>query len=132
MLSILSLVLILVENTLPLDGVLLLTALPFLSYTIKRKGSVFFLLFTYILIAVQTDNYFYIFLVILIYTILNKIVLSVMDYNKKTIIYILILQIIFYSLLTFKIFKLEYLVFNILGFIFWNYIYTKYIELKGK
>lgn len=132
MLSILSLVLILVENSLPLDGVLLLTALPFLSYTIKRKGSVFFLLFTYILIAVQTDNYFYIFLVILIYTILNKIVLSVMDYNKKTIIYILILQIIFYSLLTFKIFKLEYLVFNILGFIFWNYIYTKYIELKGK
>lgn len=132
MLSILSLTLILIENSLPLNGVLLFTTLPFISYTIKRKGSVFFLLLTYILIAAQTDNYFYIFLIILIYIILNKIVLSVMDYNKKTVIYILILQIIFYNLLTFKIFKLEYLIFNIVGFIFWNYVYTKYIEIKGK
>lgn len=132
MLSILSLTLILIENSLPLNGVLLFTALPFISYTIKRKGSVFFLLLTYILIAVQTDNYFYILLVILAYIILNKIVLSIMDYNKKTVVYILILQIIFYYLLAFKIFKLEYFIFNIIGFIFWNYIYTKYIELKGK
>lgn len=132
MLSILSLILILIENSLPLNGVLLFTALPFISYTIKRKGSVFFLLLTYILMAAQTDNYFYILLVISAYIILNRIVLSVMDYNKKTVIYILILQIIFYNLLTFKTFKIGYLVFNIIGFIFWNYIYTRYIEIKGK
>lgn len=131
MLSVLSLVLILVENSLPLDGMILFTSLPFISYTVKRKGSIFFLLLTYILITTQTDRYFYIFLVILFYIILNGIVLSFMDYNKRTAVYILLLQIAFYGLLSFNVFSIKCFIINICGFIFWNYIYTKYIEIKG-
>ncbi|MDO4691054.1 MAG: hypothetical protein Q4A58_07155 [Fusobacterium sp.] len=131
MLSVLSLVLILIENSLPLDGMILFTSLPFISYTVKRKGSIFFLLLTYILITTQTDRYFYIFLVILFYIILNGIVLSFMDYNKRTAVYILLLQIAFYGLLSFNVFSIKCFIINICGFIFWNYIYTKYIEIKG-
>lgn len=132
MLSILSLVLILIENSLPLSGVILLTTLPFISYTVRRKGSMFYLLVTYILMSAQTDRYLYIFLIVLVYIIVNQILFSYIEYNKKTLIYILFLQIVFYGLFTFKAFDVKYLLLNICGFIFWNYIYTKYIEIKGK
>ena len=39
MLTILSLVLILIENSLPLNGIIMFTSLPFISYIIKKRGN---------------------------------------------------------------------------------------------
>lgn len=132
MLLTISLILILVENSISSNGVMLMITLPFISYIIRKGGNLFFLLLTYVLTALQTDNYFYIFWVILCYVILNEFLLSYIEYNKKTIFYILVLQIIFYSILSYKYFSLNYFILNICGFIFWNYIYAKNIEIKGK
>lgn len=132
MLLIVSLMLILVENSISSNGVILLVTLPFITYIIRKGGNIFFLVVTYILTALQTDNYIYIFFVILTYVLLNEILLSYIEYNKKTIFYILILQIVFYVILSYKYFNMSYFILNICGFIFWNYIYTKNIEIKGK
>ncbi|MCI7224009.1 MAG: hypothetical protein SOY60_09900 [Fusobacterium gastrosuis] len=132
MLSILSLILILIENSVSSNGVILLTTLPFISYVVRKGGNIFYLILTYILMSLQTDSYLYIFLVILVYILLNEVLLSYIEYNKKTVFYILGVQIIFYNILSYKYFDVSYLILNICGFIFWNYIYTKNVEIKGK
>lgn len=131
MLSILSLIIVFIENNLAVNGVILFISLPFITYNTRKEGSFICLFLTYIFISLQTDRYFYIFLILLIYIIISTIFLSHIEYNKKTIFYMLVLQILCYLVMTYKMFSVKYLVLNICGFIFWNYVYTKNIELKG-
>lgn len=132
MLSILSLVLIFIENSLPVNGIILITSLPFISYNARKEGSIFYFFVAYLLMSLQTDRYFYNFIVILIYSILNMLLLSYIEYNKKTIFYMLLIQISFYFLMSYRFISIKYIFINICGFIIWNYIYTKNIENKGK
>ena len=133
MLSILALFFVLIENSIPTSSMILSVSLPFISYSIKKGNWNFlYIVFVYIFVSVQTDRYFYIFLVILIYVLISILLLSYIEYNRKTMFYILIVQIIFYCLLTLKSLNIGYLIFNICGFIVFNYIFTKNIEIKGK
>lgn len=130
--TILSLILIFIENTVFLKGVVLITTLPFVSYVVAKKRNPIYLVLTYIFISLQTDRYLYNLLFIILYILFNKILLINIEYTQKTLIYLLLLQSFFYVIFNFKLFELKYFILNILGFIVCNYIYTRFFQIKDE
>ena len=54
---IISLILIFIGNSLPLDGVLMGVILPFITFIIGKRRSLFFVFLAWILFSLQTDKY---------------------------------------------------------------------------
>ena len=125
---IVSLILIFIGNSLPLGGVLMGVTLPFITFIIGKRRSLFFIFLAWILFSLQTDKYSFNFLVMSLFGFLNFLLFCYIEYDRKSIFYLIPLDICFYLLIVYKSFyigiDIEYLVVNIVSFFIFNYFYT--------
>ena len=123
-----SLILIFIGNSLPLGGVLMGVTLPFITFIIGKRRSLFFIFLAWILFSLQTDKYSFNFLVMSLFGFLNFLLFCYIEYDRKSIFYLIPLDICFYLLIVYKSFytgiDIEYLVVNIVSFFIFNYCYT--------
>ena len=126
---VISLILIFIGNSLPLNGILMGVVLPFISFIIGKRISPFFIFLAWILYSLQTDKYSYNFLILVLFRIVNFFLFHYVEYNKKSILYLLPLDVAFYRLVVFKSvinneIDIVYLVVNIVSFFILNYFYS--------
>ena len=125
---IVSLILIFIGNSLPLGGVLMGVTLPFITFIIGKRRSLFFIFLAWILFSLQTDKYSFNLLVMSLFEFLNFLLFCYIEYDRKSIFYLIPLDICFYLLIVYKSFytgiDIEYLVVNIVSFFIFNYFYT--------
>ena len=125
---IVSLILIFIGNSLPLNGVLVGITLPFITFIIGKRRSLFFIFLAWILFSLQTDKYSFNLLVMSLFGFLNFLLFCYIEYDRKSIFYLIPLDICFYLLIVYKSFytgiDIEYLVVNIVSFFIFNYFYT--------
>ena len=69
---IISLILIFIGNSLPLDGVLMGIILPFITFIIGKRRSLFFVFLAWILFSLQTDKYSFNLLVMSLFAFLSR------------------------------------------------------------
>ena len=99
---VISLILIFIGNSLPLNGILMGVVLPFISFIIGKRRSPFFIFLAWILYSLQTDKYSYNFLILILFSIVNFFLFHYVEYNKKSILYLVPLDVAFYMLVVFK------------------------------
>ena len=125
---IVSLILIFIGNSLPLDGVLVGITLPFITFIIGKRRSLFFIFLAWLLFSLQTDKYSFNLLVISLFGFLNFLLFCYVEYDRRSIFYLIPLDIIFYLLIVYKnLFNgidIKYLIINIISFFILNYFYT--------
>ena len=125
---IVSLILIFIGNSLPLNGVLVGITLPFITFIIGKRRSSFFIFLAWLLFSLQTDKYSFNLLVMSLFGFLNFLLFCYVEYDRKSIFYLIPLDIVFYLLIVYKSFytgiDIEYLVVNIVSFFIFNYFYT--------
>ena len=125
---IISLILIFIGNSLPLDGVLMGITLPFITFIIGKRRSLFFVFLAWILFSLQTDKYSFNLLVISLFTFLNFLLFCYVEYDRKSIFYLVPMDIGFYLLVVYKSLytgiDIKYLIINIIGFFILNYFYA--------
>ena len=125
---IISLILIFIGNSLPLDGVLMGIILPFITFIIGKRRSLFFVFLAWILFSLQTDKYSFNLLVMSLFAFLNFLLFCYVEYDRKSIFYLIPLDIVFYLLIVYKnLFNgidIKYLIINIISFFILNYFYT--------
>ena len=125
---IISLILIFIGNSLPLDGVLIGITLPFITFIIGKRRSLFFVFLAWILFSLQTDKYSFNLLVMSLFAFLNFLLFCYVEYDRKSIFYLIPLDIVFYLLIVYKnLFNgidIKYLIINIISFFILNYFYT--------
>ena len=125
---IVSLILIFIGNSLPLDGVLVGITLPFITFIIGKRRSLFFIFLAWLLFSLQTDKYSFNLLVISLFGFLNFLLFCYVEYDRKSIFYLIPLDIVFYLLIVYKnLFNgidIKYLIINIISFFILNYFYT--------
>ena len=125
---IVSLILIFIGNSLPLNGVLVGITLPFITFIIGKRRSLFFIFLAWLLFSLQTDKYSFNLLVISLFGFLNFLLFCYVEYDRKSIFYLIPLDIVFYLLLVYmNIFNgidIKYLIINIISFFILNYFYT--------
>ena len=125
---IISLILIFIGNSLPLDGVLMGIILPFITFIIGKRRSLFFVFLAWILFSLQTDKYSFNLLVMSLFGFLNFLLFCYVEYDRKSIFYLIPLDIVFYLLIVYKnLFNgidIKYLIINIISFFILNYFYT--------
>ena len=125
---IVSLILIFIGNSLPLERVLMGVTLPFITFIIGKRRSLFFIFLVWILFSLQTDKYSFNLLVMSLFGFLNFLLFCYIEYDRKSIFYLVPLDICFYLLTIYKSFyigiNIEYLVVNIVSFFIFNYFYT--------
>ena len=125
---IVSLILIFIGNSLPLGGVLMGVTLPFITFIIGKRRNLFFIFLVWILFSLQTDKYSFNLLVMSLFGFLNFLLFCYIEYDRKSIFYLIPLDICFYLLIVYKSFyigiDIEYLVVNIVSFFIFNYFYT--------
>ena len=123
-----SLILIFIGNSLPLNGVLVGITLPFITFIIGKRRSLFFIFLAWLLFSLQTDKYSFNLLVISLFGFLNFLLFCYVEYDRKSIFYLIPLDIIFYLLIVYKnLFNgidIKYLIINIISFFILNYFYT--------
>ena len=129
MVIVISLILIFIVNSLPLNGFLMGVILPFLSFVVGKRRSAFFIFLAWILYSLQTDKYSYNFLILVLFSIVNFFLFHYVEYNKKSILYLVPLDVGFYMLVVFKSvinneIDIVYLVVNIVSFFILNYFYS--------
>ena len=129
MVIVISLILIFVVNSLPLNGILMGVILPFVSFVVGKRRSAFFIFLAWILYSLQTDKYSYNFLILVLFSIVNFFLFHYVEYNKKSILYLVPLDVGFYMLVVLKSIvsnelDIVYLVINIISFFIFNYIYS--------
>ena len=129
MVIVISLILIFVVNSLPLNGFLMGVILPFVSFVVGKRRSAFFIFLAWILFSLQTDKYSYNFLILVLFSIVNFFLFHYVEYNKKSILYLVPLDVGFYMLVVLKSIvsnelDIVYLVINIISFFIFNYIYS--------
>ena len=129
MVRVISLILIFVVNSLPLNGFLMGVILPFVSFVVGKRRSAFFIFLAWILYSLQTDKYSYNFLILVLFSIVNFFLFHYVEYNKKSILYLVPLDVGFYMLVVLKSIvsnelDIVYLVINIISFFIFNYIYS--------
>ena len=129
MVIVISLILIFVVNSLPLNGFLMGVVLPFVSYIIGKRRSAFFIFLAWILYSLQTDKYSYNFLILVLFSVVNFFLFHYVEYNKKSILYLIPLDVGFYMLVVLKSIvsnelDIVYLVINIISFFIFNYFYS--------
>ena len=132
---IVSLILIFIGNSLPLNGVLVGITLPFITFIIGKRRSLFFIFLAWLLFSLQTDKYSFNLLVISLFGFLNFLLFCYVEYDRKSIFYLIPLDIVFYLLIVYKnLFNgidIKYLIINIISFFILNYFYTSR-KNKGK
>ena len=125
---IISLILIFIGNSLPLDGVLVGITLPFITFIIGKRRSLFFVFLAWVLFSLQTDKYSFNLLVMSLFGFLNFLLFCYVEYDRRSIFYLIPLDIIFYLLIVYKnLFNgidIKYLIINIISFFILNYFYT--------
>ena len=125
---IISLILIFIGNSLPLNGVLVGITLPFITFIIGKRRSLFFIFLAWLLFSLQTDKYSFNLLVISLFGFLNFLLFCYVEYDRKSIFYLIPLDIVFYLLIVYKnLFNgidIKYLIINIISFFSLNYFYT--------
>ena len=125
---IISLILIFIGNSLPLNGVLVGITLPFITFIIGKRRSLFFIFLAWLLFSLQTDKYSFNLLVISLFGFLNFLLFCYVEYDRRSIFYLIPLDIIFYLLIVYKnLFNgidIKYLIINIISFFILNYFYT--------
>ena len=125
---IISLILIFIGNSLPLDGVLVGITLPFITFIIGKRRSSFFIFLAWLLFSLQTDKYSFNLLVMALFGFLNFLLFCYVEYDRRSIFYLIPLDIIFYLLIVYKSFysgiDIKYLIINIISFFILNYFYT--------
>ncbi|MDC7954428.1 hypothetical protein PKF05_01085 [Fusobacterium simiae] len=125
---IISLILIFIGNSLPLNGILMGVILPFITFIIGKRRSLFFIFLAWILFSLQTDKYSFNLLVIALFGFLNFLLFCYVEYDRKSIFYLVPLDIGFYLLIVYKSFyigiNIKYLIINIISFFILNYFYT--------
>ncbi|EFE85519.1 hypothetical protein [Fusobacterium periodonticum] len=125
---VISLILIFIGNSLPLNGILMGVTLPFVSFIIGKRRSLFFIFLAWLLFSLQTDKYSYNFLILVLFSAVNFFLFHYVEYNRKSILYLVPLDIAFYMLVVFdSIFNgidIVYLVVNIVSFFIFNYFYS--------
>ena len=125
---IISLILIFIGNSLPLDGVLMGIILPFITFIIGKRRSLFFVFLAWILFSLQTDKYSFNLLVMALFGFLNFLLFCYIEYDKKSIFYLVPMDIGFYLLVVYKSLytgiDIKYLIINIIGFFILNYFYA--------
>ena len=125
---IISLILIFMGNSMPLDGVFMGIVLPFITFIIGKRRSSFFIFLAWLLFSLQTDKYSYNFLILVLFSAVNFFLFHYVEYNRKSILYLVPLDIAFYMLVVFdSIFNeidIVYLVVNIVSFFIFNYFYS--------
>ena len=132
---IVSLILIFIGNSLPLNGVLVGITLPFITFIIGKRRSLFFIFLAWLLFSLQTDKYSFNLLVMSLFGFLNFLLFCYVEYDRKSIFYLIPLDIVFYLLIVYKsLFNgidIKYLIINIISFFILNYFYTSR-KNKGK
>ena len=125
---IVSLILIFIGNSLPLNGVLVGITLPFITFIIGKRRSLFFIFLAWLLFSLQTDKYSFNLLVMSLFAFLNFLLFCYVEYDRKSIFYLIPLDIVFYLLIVYKnLFNgidIKYLIINIISFFILNYFYT--------
>ena len=125
---IVSLILIFIGNSLPLNGVLVGITLPFITFIIGKRRSLFFIFLAWLLFSLQTDKYSFNLLVMSLFGFLNFLLFCYVEYDRKSIFYLIPMDIGFYSLIVYKnLFNgidIKYLIINIISFFILNYFYT--------
>ena len=125
---IISLILIFIGNSLPLDGVLIGITLPFITFIIGKRRSSFFIFLAWLLFSLQTDKYSFNLLVMALFGFLNFLLFCYVEYDKKSIFYLVPMDIGFYLLVVYKSLytgiDIKYLIINIIGFFILNYFYA--------
>jgi len=123
-----SLILIFIGNSLPLDGVLVGITLPFITFIIGKRRSLFFIFLAWLLFSLQTDKYSFNLLVMSLFGFLNFLLFCYVEYDRRSIFYLIPLDVIFYLLIVYKnLFNgidIKYLIINIISFFILNYFYT--------
>ncbi|WP_338957060.1 hypothetical protein KST25_05775 [Fusobacterium vincentii] len=125
---IISLILIFIGNSLPLDGVLVGITLPFITFIIGKRRSLFFIFLAWLLFSLQTDKYSFNLLVMSLFGFLNFLLFCYVEYDRKSIFYLIPLDTVFYLLIVYKSLftgiDIKYLIINVIGFFILNYFYT--------
>ena len=126
---VISLILIFIGNSLPLNGILMGVVLPFISFIIGKRISSFFIFLAWMLFSLQTDKYSYNFLILVLFSIVNFFLFHYVEYNKKSILYLLPLDVAFYMLVVFRSIinneiDIVYLIINVVSFFILNYFYS--------
>ncbi|WP_336162426.1 hypothetical protein [Fusobacterium polymorphum] len=125
---IISLVLIFMGNSMPLDGVFMGIVLPFITFIIGKRRSSFFIFLAWLLFSLQTDKYSFNLLVMALFGFLNFLLFCYVEYDKKSIFYLVPMDIGFYLLVVYKSLytgvDIKYLIINIIGFFILNYFYA--------
>jgi len=126
---VISLILIFIGNSLPLNGILMGVTLPFASFIIGKRRSLFFIFLAWLLYSLQTDKYSYNFLILVLFSAVNFFLFHYVEYNRKSILYLVPLDVAFYMLVVFKSvinneIDIVYLVVNIVSFFIFNYFYS--------
>jgi len=125
---IVSLILIFIGNSLPLNGVLVGITLPFITFIIGKRRSLFFIFLAWLLFSLQTDKYSFNLLVMSLFGFLNFLLFCYVEYDRKSIFYLIPMDIGFYSLIVYRSFytgiDVKYLIINIISFFILNYFYT--------
>jgi len=125
---IVSLILIFIGSSLPLDGLLMGITLPFITFIIGKRRSLFFIFLAWLLFSLQTDKYSFNLLVMSLFGFLNFLLFCYVEYDRRSIFYLIPLDIIFYLLIVYKnLFNgidIKYLIINIISFFILNYFYT--------
>ena len=133
---VISLILIFIGNSLPLNGILMGVTLPFVSFIIGKRRSLFFIFLAWLLYSLQTDKYSYNFLILVLFSAVNFFLIHYVEYNRKSILYLVPLDVAFYMLVVFKSvinneIDIVYLVVNIVRFFILNY-FSSSIKNKRK
>lgn len=125
---VISLILIFIENSLPLNGILMGVILPFISFIIGKRRNPIFVFLAWLLFSLQTDKYSYNFLILTLFSVVNYLLFHYVEYNRKSILYLVPLDIVLYILVVFNtIFygiDIVYLIINIVSFFILNYFYS--------
>ena len=123
-----SLILIFIGNSLPLDGVLVGITLPFITFIIGKRRSLFFIFLAWLLFSLQTDKYSFNLLVMSLFGFLNFLLFCYVEYDRKSIFYLIPLDTVFYLLIVYRSLftgiDIKYLIINIISFFILNYFYT--------
>lgn len=125
---VISLILIFIENSLPLNGILMGVILPFISFIIGKRRNPIFVFLAWLLFSLQTDKYSYNFLILTLFSVVNYLLFHYVEYNRKSILYLVPLDTALYILVVFNtIFygiDIVYLIINIVSFFILNYFYS--------
>lgn len=133
MIYILSFLGIIIENSLPLSGVVLIVTLPFFTYLVnlKRIRSVTCIFLMTLIMSIQTHNFVEHFIIMAIFYYLFNFIFVNMIYNRENIIFISLLQIGVYFILNYENYSRFYLILNLVGFLIINYFYIRHMRKKN-